>query len=609
MGKTFSCLKRKTNPKREITLAILGLDNAGKTTTTKALLGEPLETAPTVGFSSLDVGLEHYEIKIFDLGGGHKIRDIWKQYFVEVYGIIYVVDSTTPHRFGEAKSILQDLLEHEKIGGKPVLVLANKQDHDEALDEVEICEKLALEDLVNANKCPCRIETCSAIKGTGKKIDQNIKVGLKWICATLEHNWNVYHPRVEQDKKEEADRKQKEMLEKRERVKRIREEREKKEEEERQRMGIEKPVSDDDEDVLDGDPFKPVDIDALNEKELRMREERKKKKELELKMLGRDTNENNINHEVEDSDGEIKSSRSLKFLGLQNGLSNKDKLFYHNNLNSENKLHYDSDQESDSDITSRKKNRRLTPRLPPLQKPLGTKFSAEEIPAGKKKRKKKKLKALQENVEETDNYEDSFQPSNYSAHSVSKIVVKSQDSSHDFTNQNSYLNNLNPNKHIVVGKTLSLDNETEEDLTPRSLKKKKKKVKKHGHHQSFDEFPTPRSLEGSENADLNSSLSYHVNDEESGTEVRKLKKKTYVKKNQTSPSDDEIDMEETLRNSSIKDFSWTLSSPKKEVLSSDEEPVRRNWAFAEDLGDTMDTTPTRRIGVRPNYEDDDDVLL
>lgn len=133
-------------------------------------------------------------------------------------------------------------------------------------------------------------------------------------------------------------------------------------------MGIEKPVSDDDEDVLDGDPFKPVDIDALNEKELRMREERKKKKELELKMLGRDTNENNINHEVEDSDGEIKSSRSLKFLGLQNGLSNKDKLFYHNNLNSENKLHYDSDQESDSDITSRKKKSPFDTTVTPFAK-------------------------------------------------------------------------------------------------------------------------------------------------------------------------------------------------------------------------------------------------
>ena len=56
-------------------------------------------------------------------------------------------------------------------------------------------------------------------------MDPNIKVGLKWICATLDHNWSVYQPRVEQDMKEEAARKQKELEEKRERVRKIREER------------------------------------------------------------------------------------------------------------------------------------------------------------------------------------------------------------------------------------------------------------------------------------------------------------------------------------------------------------------------------------------------
>jgi hypothetical protein len=73
-----------------------------------------------------------------------------------------------------------------------------------------------------------------------------------------------------------------------------------------------------------------------------------------------------------DSDGEIKSSRSLKYLGLQNGL------LYNNNLNNENKPTYDSDQDSDIDITSGK-TRLATPRLPPLQKPLGTKFTMQKI--------------------------------------------------------------------------------------------------------------------------------------------------------------------------------------------------------------------------------------
>ncbi|XP_071136139.1 ADP-ribosylation factor-like protein 13B isoform X1 [Mytilus edulis] len=624
MGKCFSCLKRKTQPRREVTLAILGLDNAGKTTATKALLGETHhDTAPTVGFTSESLTLDHYEIKIFDLGGGKNIRRIWKEYFVEVYGVIFVVDSSTPERLEEAKNVLKGLLEDEKVAGKPILLLANKQDHQNAMDEVDICDQLGLEDLVNANKCPCRIETCSALKGTGKKMDNNIKVGLKWMCATLEHNWRVYQPRVENDMEVEAAKKRKELAEKKERVRKIREEREKKEEEERKRLGIEKPVSDD-EDQLDGDPFKRVDVNSLNEKEKRMKEEKRKKKELELKMLGRDTNDNNtVNNDLDESEGEIRSSRSLKYLGLRNGLSSNENHMKNGNLNtlsSENKLPYDSEQDSDLDITS-KKSRRATPRLPPLQKPLGTKFTPDDQPAGKKKRKKKKLKALQEKIEENEDMGESFQPSKHSVQSVSKIEVNTLNPYTE--NQNSFHSDTSSSKHIVVGKTLSYDNETEEDTTPRSHKvKKKKKVKSKGMHQSFDDFPTPRSIEAAENnTDFASSLSYRIDNEESNpTEVRKLKKKAYLKKNKTGPSDEEIEMGDTLRNTGITDFTWTLGSPKKEVLSSvdvlirytelsrDEGPVQKNWGFAEDLEDTINT-PTRRIGVRPNFEDDEDVML
>jgi hypothetical protein len=109
-------------------------------------------------------------------------------------------------------------------------------------------------------------------------------------------------------------------------------------------------------------------------------------------------------------------------------------------------------------------------------------------------RKKKKLKVLQENIEENDINGDYSQPSKYSTQSVSKIMVSTNDSHPDFANQKSYLSNVTPNKHVVIGKTLSMDNETEEELTPRLSKKKKKKVKVKGMQQSFDDFPTENNL-------------------------------------------------------------------------------------------------------------------
>jgi len=59
---------------------------------------------------------------LFDLGGGRRIRDIWKEYLSEIYGVIYVVDSAAPERFKEVKESLENLLSHEQVQGKPLLV-------------------------------------------------------------------------------------------------------------------------------------------------------------------------------------------------------------------------------------------------------------------------------------------------------------------------------------------------------------------------------------------------------------------------------------------------------------------------------------------------------
>jgi hypothetical protein len=39
--------------------------------------------------------------------------------------------------------------------------LANKQDQEGALDELDICDSLGLEEAVNVHKCPCRVVSCS----------------------------------------------------------------------------------------------------------------------------------------------------------------------------------------------------------------------------------------------------------------------------------------------------------------------------------------------------------------------------------------------------------------------------------------------------------------
>ena len=82
----------------------------------------PETVAPTVGFSSADFKLNKFDITLYDLGGGKKIRGIWKNYYAEIYGVIYVLDSSDSDRLEEAKQTLWDLLEQPRMKGKPLLV-------------------------------------------------------------------------------------------------------------------------------------------------------------------------------------------------------------------------------------------------------------------------------------------------------------------------------------------------------------------------------------------------------------------------------------------------------------------------------------------------------
>lgn len=81
------------------------------------------EVVPTVGFSSVELKqINKFGVDVYDLGGGPKIRSIWKNYFALVHGIIYVVDSTDEQRVPEVKANLEEVIQHDKISMKPILM-------------------------------------------------------------------------------------------------------------------------------------------------------------------------------------------------------------------------------------------------------------------------------------------------------------------------------------------------------------------------------------------------------------------------------------------------------------------------------------------------------
>ncbi|XP_044522864.1 ADP-ribosylation factor-like protein 13B isoform X1 [Gracilinanus agilis] len=279
MGECCSFLKKPEDPIRKVTLVMVGLDNAGKTATAKGMQGEcPEDVAPTVGFSKIDLKQGKFEVTIFDLGGGKRIRGIWKNYYAESYGVIFVVDSSDEKRMKETKETMTELLEHPRISGKPVLVLSNKQDKEGALAEADVIEMLSLEKLVNEHRCRCQIESCSAILGCGKKIDQSITRGLYWLLHSIAKDYDILHERIKKDTAEQRAFEQREKLERAARVKKIREERERKKKE-LEAYAKHNESEADAEPVVN--PFKPINA-VIKENEKKIEKEKKRQ------MMGKD---------------------------------------------------------------------------------------------------------------------------------------------------------------------------------------------------------------------------------------------------------------------------------------------------------------------------------
>ncbi|XP_072304794.1 ADP-ribosylation factor-like protein 13B isoform X3 [Eucyclogobius newberryi] len=311
MANCCNWLKRWKEPARKVTLVMVGLDNAGKTATVRGIQGEnPNDVAPTVGFSKVDLKQGKFDVTIFDLGGGKRIRGIWNNYYSESHGVVFVVDSTDVQRIQETRETMAEVLQHPRIAGKPVLVLANKQDKEGALAEADIIENLSLEKLVNENKCLCQIEPCSAVLGYGKKIDKSIKKGLNWLLNNIAKDYEAITERVQKDTAEQRVQEEQDKKERAERVRRIRDERERLEREEAQSEGRQLPEEELHEDNIPN-PFQPIST-IVTEKE---NDDKEKERQMELKEKLKDQEEE---EEEEEEPNDARKNSENATVGEQN---------------------------------------------------------------------------------------------------------------------------------------------------------------------------------------------------------------------------------------------------------------------------------------------------
>jgi ADP-ribosylation factor-like protein 13B len=203
----------------ELTVLLIGCNGAGKTTLAAALTGKSLNEVPdpTVGFNRSEGAREGHQLRIFDVGGGPTIRGIWSEYYADAHAAVFVVDSTASDRFAEAAELLRAATAHASLAGKPLLVLAHKQDLPNAAGVADVGAALKANDDIDAGGSSCSVRggTLTAVSGGGGPTiapGSELDEGLGWLLGRVRDEYEVLQARVDRDvaEQKEAERRKKE---------------------------------------------------------------------------------------------------------------------------------------------------------------------------------------------------------------------------------------------------------------------------------------------------------------------------------------------------------------------------------------------------------------
>lgn len=173
--------------------AVVGIDGVGKSSLMNMLQGRAdLATKPTIGFRPVTMMLgETMQIRFYDIGGGPKIREIWSQYYHDVHGVIYVVDSTEAgNRLQESVTQFTTTMGHPFIAKKPLLVLGTKKDLEGATSADEIAERYGVRSMPYA-----RTDTCKGV-GAAEEVDASLEQGLEWLIEQVKGSFDEINRRV-----------------------------------------------------------------------------------------------------------------------------------------------------------------------------------------------------------------------------------------------------------------------------------------------------------------------------------------------------------------------------------------------------------------------------
>ncbi len=131
---------------------------------------------PTIGFNVETLKYKKTSLTVWDVGGQQRIRTLWRHYYQNTQGLIYVVDSSDKDRLAESAEELQAILSAEDMADAKVLVYANKQDVTGAATSKQVAEALGLS---KDRRRQWYVQGSSAKSGDG------LYEGLDWLTTSI----------------------------------------------------------------------------------------------------------------------------------------------------------------------------------------------------------------------------------------------------------------------------------------------------------------------------------------------------------------------------------------------------------------------------------------
>ena len=182
--KKFGLIKKRAR------VALMGLDNSGKTTLSYMLcdrynINDYRRRYRPIEEQKLEICNTIFEM--IDIGGHRNARRVWREYYTNIDCIIYIVDASDPERFGESKEELDLILEDDDIKNIPILLLGNKIDKPGAVPQSELIRTFGLvEDTEFGSQLkrsirghPIKLYMCSITRKKGYQI------GLRWLGSQI----------------------------------------------------------------------------------------------------------------------------------------------------------------------------------------------------------------------------------------------------------------------------------------------------------------------------------------------------------------------------------------------------------------------------------------